>query len=244
LEEKANNPLTPNALVIRVLGRYEYSPGFQGQSAMQNQSLDRIRNDLDVIHDALGGPTYGPADVQFLAAISLAAAACAIGIALGADAGWRLGLAGLPLVVIGVAYATYSAIKSRNDSNATSIQRKEYRTSLLVIVPAAIAAYAAKEWAIHAGMSQLQFAGALAMVTGALLVVLSATNSTHRRYPTAMWYCVGVPLIVCGLILPACSLVQAWIAVATMGSVIAGALSWLYQRDLTQRNRGQSHAAN
>ena len=211
---------------------------------MQDHRLDRIRNDLNVIHDALGGPTYSAGDVRFLAAISLAAAALAIGIALGADAGWRLGLAGLPLMMIVVAYTTYAAIRSRNGSNASAVQRKEYRTSLLVIVPAAVAAYAAKKWAIHAGMSQLQFAGALAMVTGALLVLLSATNSTHRRYPKALWYCLGVPLIVCGLILPACSLVQAWIAVATMGSVIAGALSWLYYRDLAERNRGQSHAAN
>ena len=201
---------------------------------MQDPTVDRIREDLEVVQKAMGGPAYGTMDVRFLAAESLAAVILAVCLALGADTGWRLFLSGLPLIVVSLVYLGYFAAKSRQDSDVSVVRRTEYRTSLLIIVPVALVAVVARQWAFQAGMTHLQFGGAICVVMGSVFVLMSAINLTHRRYPRSMWYCLGIPLFLCGLIVPFCTKTQAWIAISIMGAIATASIALLIHKDLSQ----------
>ena len=211
---------------------------------MHEHNLDRIRDDLKVMQQAMGGPAYGPMDARFLVAESLAAVSLAICLWLGADTGWPLLLSGMPLIVVTLAYLGYFVAKSLPDSDVSVVRRKEYRTSLLIVAPVALVALVARQWAFQAGMTYLQFGGAICVVMGSAFVLLSATNSTHNRYPRWMWCCLGIPLVLCGLIIPFCTKTQAWISVSIMGAAAAASIAVLIHKDLAQRTNETSNAAD
>ena len=211
---------------------------------MQEPDLDRIREDLSAMQEVIGDVGYGTIDARFFAGESFAAVILALCLALGADAGWPLFLSGLPLILVSVIHLGFVAAKSRDASDVSAAQRKDYRKSLLIIVPAALVALAARKWAFQAGMSYLQFGGAIGVVTGCAFVLMSATNSTHGRYPQWMWHCLGLPLIVCGLIVPFCTKTQAWITLSVTGAVVAALFAFLIHRDLVQEHNRTPHAAD
>ncbi len=212
---------------------------------MQENTLDRVREDLATMNAAIGKELpFGSADVRFYVALAVASGVFAVSHALGANRGWPLFLAGLPVILAFMAYFGYLAVRSRRRSQVGVVRRKEYRNTLLVSLLVALAALAGKHWVARAGMSHIQFAGASLVVIGCVFVIIAMTNPWAARYPRSYWLFAGLPLIPSGLWIPFCTHTQALSAVGCMGAVMCGFLAIVMHYYLRQQDERMSDAAD
>jgi hypothetical protein len=187
---------------------------------MNAEQLSRVRNDLETVKAAMGGLPYGPADVGFYVAGAIFAGIFAVSHAFGAQEGWPLAAALLPVSLVALAYAGHMALISGGRAQASGDRRQEYRRTLVLVPVTLIVAVAFRKWAEMAGMNHLQFGGALALVAGLGLLAASFFNPAPRRYPRSTMWAVGVPLVAGGLVFPFCTDTQAITAVGAMGAAI------------------------
>jgi hypothetical protein len=187
---------------------------------MNHPQLERLQNDLATVKLAMGGLAYGPTDVRFFLAGAAAAGVFALSHFLGAQSGWPLALAALPVAAVATAYVCCLAASSVGKTSTTAENRREHRLSLVLSVVAAAAAIGAKRWAALAGMSHLQFGGALAVIAGAVFLIIGALNPAPHRHPRTMWWALGVPLIAAGLAVPFVTATQAITIVGALGAAI------------------------
>ncbi len=193
---------------------------------MRQNTLDRVREDLATINAAMGnGLPFGSADVRFHVALAGASGVFSVGHAVGAHRGWPLLLAGLPAMLAFVAYLGFMAVKSQRRSALNVARRKDYRTTLLILAPVALAAAAGRYWAARAGMSHLQFGGAILVVGGFVFAMMAATSPRAGGYPRSYWLGAGVPLIAAGVWLPFCTRTQGLFAVGCMATAAFGLLA-------------------
>ena len=210
---------------------------------MQENTLDRVREDLATMTAAMGrGLPFGATDVRFHAALAGASGVFAASHALGAQRGGSLLLAGLPAVLIFVAYLGYMAVKQRSLVNVT--RRKDYRTTLLVLAPVAAAAAIGRYWAASAGMSHLQFGGALLVVMGCSLIIIAITSPRPAGHPRSYWLGAGAPLIAAGAWLPFCTRAQGVFAIGCMSTAAFGLLAGIMHYHVRRQDQGASHATD
>lgn len=183
---------------------------------MNSEHLERVRNDLATVKSAMSGLVYGPSDVWFYVAAGVFAACHA----LGAQAGWPLAAAMLPVVLVAAAYLGHMALNCSGRAQVSGDRSQEYRRALFLVPATLIVAVAARKWATTAGMNHPQFGGALAVVAGLGLLAASFFNPAQRKYPRSTFWAVGAPLVGGGLVFPFCTETQAITAVSVMGAVI------------------------
>lgn len=191
---------------------------------------------------AMGGPVFGSADVRFLIALSIASGIFAVSHALGAHSGWPLWLSRLPAILVVIAYMGYIAVKSRWNSKVNMTRRNEYRTALLTLLPVVLVTLAARHWASRAGISQLQFGGAIGVVMGFTIVMMGLTNVRPTRYPRSLHFAAGLPTIAGGLLYPFCSRTHGTIVVSCMGVVVFGLVAMAMQHHLHREAERTSDA--
>ena len=134
---------------------------------MQQNTLDRVREDLATMNAAMGKELpFGAADVRFYVALAVACGIFAVCHAMGAHRGWSLLLAELPGLLAGITYLCYLVARSRRRSPVGVVRQKEYRKWLLISPLLILAAVAGKYWFCRAGMSHLQYVGVITVVTG------------------------------------------------------------------------------
>lgn len=192
---------------------------------MQEESLDRVRDDLTTIRAAIGGPAFGATDVAFFAGLSIACGVFSAAYFSGAQAGWPFWVSAAPAVVVFVGYLGFLTANSRRGSGVEAARRREYHTSLLVLLPVVIAAPGLRYWADQAGMTRLQLGGVICIVVGCAVVLFAVSQGATTRYPRSYYLAGGSPLIVCGLLFPFCSQAQAMMLVGAMGAAIFGLLA-------------------
>ncbi|MHC4092512.1 MAG: hypothetical protein ACYSVY_19945 [Planctomycetota bacterium] len=211
---------------------------------MQQNTLDRVREDLATMNAAMGGLPFGSADVRAYVALAVASGVFAVSHALGADRGWPLFLSGLPVILAFMAYLGYLAVRSRRRSPVDITRRKEYRKTLLILLPVALAALAGRYWAARAGMSHLQFGGAILVVTGCVFAIIAMTSPWPARYPRSYWLAAGLPLIASGLWVPFCTRTQALSAAGCMAVALFGLLAIVMHYHLRRQDERVSNAAD
>ena len=193
---------------------------------------------------AMGGLVYGSADVMFFVALSVASGIFAVSQALGAQSGWPLRLSVLPVILVVVAYLGYLAAKSRLNSDVNVTRRKEYRMSLITLLPVVLVVLALRHWADRAGMSYLQFGGAIGVVMGCSLVMIGVSQLRPSKYPRSYWLASGFPMIAGGLVYPFCTRAQGTIAVSCMATLFFGLLAIVMYRHLRQQSERAPDADN
>lgn len=212
---------------------------------MQQYSLDRVREDLATMNAAVGkGLPFGPADVCLYVAIAAASGVFAVSHALGAHRGWPLFLSGLPVMLAVLAYLGHLAVKCRRRSPVDVTRRKEYRKTLLILPPVVLAALAGRHWAAHAGMSHLQFGGAILVVTGCVFAIIAMTSPWPARYPRSYWLAAGLPLIAGGLCAPFCTHTQALSVAGFMAVALFGLPAIAMHYHLRRQDERASNAAD
>ena len=212
---------------------------------MQQNTLDRVREDLATINAALGKEVpFGAAHVRFYMVLAVASGVFAVGHALGAQRGWPLFLSGLPVILAFMAYLGYLAAKSRRTSPVNLTRRKEYRTTLLIMVPIVLAALAGRYWAAYAGMSNLQFGGSFSVVVGCVFVTIAMTSPPMARYPRSYWLAAGFPLIAAGAWWPFCTQAQALFAAGCMGVALFGLLAVVMHSHLRRQDQRAANATD
>lgn len=210
---------------------------------MQDNTLDRVREDLATMNAAMGKELpFGSADVRFYVAMAVASGVFAVSHALGAHYGWPLFLSALPVVLAFMAYLGYLAVKSRRRSPVDVTRRREYRKTLLILVPVALAALAARHWAARAGMSHLQFGGAMLVTTGCVFAIIAMTSPRPARYPRSYWLAAGLPLIAGGLWSPFCARTQALFAAGCVAVALFGLLATVMHYHLRRQDERVSDA--
>jgi len=212
---------------------------------MQEETIDRVRKDLATINAVIGKELpFGAADVWMYGLIAAASGVFAVCHALGAQRGWLLFLSGLPVIVAFTSYLGYLVAKSRHTSQVNLTRRKEYRTTLLILLPVVLAALAGKFWAASAGMSHLQFGGSLLVVLGFVFVMVSLVSSRTTRYPRSYWVAGGMPLIASGAWIPFCTQTQALFVAGCMGGTLFGLLATVMHCHLRRQERGTCDATD
>jgi hypothetical protein len=203
---------------------------------MNSEHLERVRNDLATVKSAMSGLVFGPSDVWFYVAGAVAAGVFATCHALGAQSGWPLVAAMLPVVLVAVAYFGHMARHSGLVTRVGGDRGQEYRRTLILIPATLIVSVAARKWATMAGMTHLQFGGALAVVAGLGLLAASFFNPAPRKYPRSTFWAVGAPLVAGGLVFPFCTETQAITAVSVMGAAMCGLFAAALAFELRRRS--------
>jgi len=193
---------------------------------------------------AMGGPEFESADVHFLIALLIASGIFAVSHALGAHSGWPLWLSKLPATLVVIAYMGYIAVKSRWNSKVNLTQRNEYRMAFLTLLPVVLVTLAARHWAARAGISHLQFGGAIGVVMGLTIVMMGLTNMRPTRYPRSFNFAAGLPMIAGGLLYPFCSRTQGTIVISCMGVVVFGLVAMAMQHHLHREAERTTDAAD
>ena len=210
---------------------------------MQENTLDRVREDLATMNAAMGTALpFGAADVRFHVALAGARGVFAAGHALGAQRGASLLLAGLPAILILLAYLGYIAVRQRSLVNVA--RRKDYRTTLLILAPVVAAAVLGVYWAASAGMSHLQFFGALFAGMGCSSIIIAITGPWPAGYPRSYWLGAGVPLIAAGVWLPFCTYTQSVFALGCTLTAVPGLMAGIMHYHLRRQDQGASHATD
>jgi hypothetical protein len=212
---------------------------------MQANALDRVREDLATINAAMGRELpFGTGDVRFYTALAATSGLFAISHTLGAQHGWQLLFAGLPVMLTFMAYLAYLARNSHHRASVELTRRKEYRKTLQILLPIVLAALVGRFWAARAGMSHLQFGGAILVVTGIIFATIGAYGPRPARYPRSYWFACAMPLIVCGLWIPFCTHSQALFAVSCMGAALFGTVGAVMQYHVRRQSARTSDGAD
>jgi len=212
---------------------------------MQQNTLDRVREDLATMNAALGKELpFGAADVRFYVVTAVASGLFAVSHVLGVHGGWPLFLSGLPTLLAFTAYVGYVAAKSRRASTVDITRRKEYRKTLLILLPVIVASLGGRYWAARAGMSHLQFGGATLVVVGCGFAIIGLTGPRPARYPRSYWLTGALPLIAGGVWIPFCAFRQALSAAGWMAAALLGLLAIVLHYDLRRRDERVSDGAD
>ena len=138
----------------------------------------------------------------------------------------------------------YIAVKSSWNSEVNLTRRNEYRMALVTLLPVVLVTLAARHWAARAGISHLQFGGAIGVVMGFTIVMMGLTNVRPTRYPRSFYFAAGLPTIAAGLLYPFCSRTHGTIVVSCMGAVVFGLLAIVTHWHLRQQSERTTDAAD
>lgn len=206
---------------------------------MNENSLDRVRDDLAVMKQAVGfAVPFGREDVGFFVALSLTGLQFAVCHSLGAS----FLVSGIPAALAFCAYLGWMLKTSRRRSAIDPVRRREYRTTfvaLLVILPAALLF---REWSDRIGMTKLQFGGAILVVIGSVLAYIGTAGPRHMIYPRVYYLVGGLELVVFGLAVPFCTPRQATSLLGLCLAVVFGSLAWIMMRKLRCQKLESDHA--
>jgi hypothetical protein len=184
---------------------------------------------------AMGGLAFGQADVWFYTAGAVSAVVFAASHALGAQQDWPLAAAAAPAALAAAAYVAYLAMNALSGSRVGPDRSGEYRRTLVLAGACLVAAVAARAWAARAGMTHLEFGGALAVAAGLGFVAAGALNPAPHRHPRSTLWAVGFPLVAAGLAAPFCTETQALTLLGVLGAAIFALSAWALHVELRRQ---------
>lgn len=188
---------------------------------MEQSDLQRLKDDMAAIEQATGlGPPVGREDVWASLGIAgggLLAVAWAL-LPHGLPNQWGM----IPVILLVAGYLIRMRVRYRRNTGRSPIRRREYTAGLIGMVVVGGLALVYRLWATKLGIS-LSIAGSAALFLLGMSLVIAVLRDRSRLPDLGL----AVPLMVCGLAIPFCS-VSLWIPVGTalaVGGLASAALT-------------------
>lgn len=207
---------------------------------MSKSEVTRMKQDLDVIHQALGFESHlGWDDVVTAIAIGLIGSIIALSSAFGITIPAYPHLirnVGFTLVVVLGLWFTIRRYQHKRDRPS---RWRETHKGLLIAIIFAPALLGFRWWAIHQGLSYAAMASAVVFSIGVMFLIV-AINDRKRLYYTG----IAIPAMVIGIVYPRVieharhgDLIPG-LLIASMGVLTGGIMIWQIAREDRSRRHG------
>ena len=179
-------------------------PTTHEKSRPNDGDLERLKADLGTLRQAAGlEPPFGREEIWAHLAVAASGAVALVWALL--PTGWPAHWGTVPLILVCVGYVSWMRTKYRRGSGRSPARRREYTSEIVGMFVVGALALVYRLWAAKLGISTTIAGSAAFFVLG--LALLIPVLRDRNRLPDLG---VAVPLMVCGLVIPFCS-ISPWV---------------------------------